>query len=160
MPYVADRSARSGKPPWSLRSRNGDSLKQPVPRRSSAKLEMNEAMFNIACDAIWKISRRDCKLRSVRQTIVAGLELLNAASAIDRSFLLKRLHKHCLHGNIAVYVPLGHDELRLLNSVKALVSGQSLENLTQPQIMVLALLSAAQSTPNISETSGVASSKE
>jgi len=157
MPDVTDRSARCGRLHWSLRSRNGDPLKQPVPRRSSAKLEMNEAMFHISCDAIWKISRRDRKLRSVRQTIVAGLELLNSTTAMDRSFLLKRLHKHYLHGNIAVYVPLGHDELRLLNSVKALIGGQSLENLTQSQIMVLALLSAAQNTPNISETSGVAS---
>ena len=121
---------------------------------------MNEAMFHIACDAVWSISRRDCKLRSVRQTIVAGLELLNAASAMDRFFLLKRLHKSSLHGNIVVYVPLGREELRLLKSVKALVSGQTLENLTQPQIMILALLSAAQATPNNPETSRVASTKK
>ena len=143
-----------------LRSRNGRSLKQPTPVRSGAKLEMNETVFHIACDAIWSISRRDTKLRSLRQTIVAGLELLNSATAMDRFFLLKRLHKFTLHGSIVMYVPLGRDELRLLNSIKALVSGQTLENLTQPQIMILALLSAAQSIPDNPEKSGVASSKK
>ena len=116
-------------------------------------------MFHIACDAILNISRRDGKLRSVRQTIVAGLELLNNSTVMDRYFLLKRLNKLFLQGNFVVYVPLSREELRLLNSIKALVNGQTFESITQPQVMILALLSAAQITPNIAETSGLASSK-
>lgn len=142
-----------------LRTRNGMLPKNAIPPRSGAKLEMNDAMFSVTCKAISCISHRDRKLRSVRQTIVAGLELLNSATEMQRSLLLKQFYKGLFTGKILVYVPLGRDELRLLNRIKALVAGQTLEPLTQPQIMLLALLSAAQIEPNNKATSELATPK-
>lgn len=113
-------------------------------RYTVSRILITKEMFDRLVDVVAAHSHRDGKFRTYKSSIIEGLDSLIRLTVYERFFALKTYRADLYRGPKAFFIRFSSDEWRLLCETRRLLLEQSEKKLTTQDVIVLAILAAAQ----------------
>lgn len=113
-------------------------------RYTVSRILITKEMFDRLVNVVATHSHRDGKFRTYKLSIVEGLDSLIRFTVYERFFALKTYRADQHRGPMAFFIRFSSEEWRLLSETRRLLLEQSEKKLTTQDVIVLAILAAAQ----------------